>query len=47
MRREKKLKPIHIDRETYRIMYKIWGSKIPYEPTIKEEEVKDKDDSRE
>lgn len=41
---EKKLKPIIVDRETYRIMQKIWGSKVPYNPTIKEEEVKEKDE---
>ena len=31
----RKLKPIEVDRETYRIMEKIWGpGKVPYEPTI-------------
>ena len=37
MRREKKFKPIQIDRETYKIMYDIWGPNIPYNPTIKKE----------
>ena len=40
--REKRLKPIQIDRETYRIMERIWGKgKVPYNPTIKDTEVKE------
>ena len=32
---KRKLKPIEVDRETYRIMEKIWGpGKVPYNPTI-------------
>lgn len=44
MRREKRLKPIEVDRDTYKLMCKIWAPhKVPYNPTIKETEVKDKD----
>lgn len=36
---KKKLKTIKVDRETYKIMEKIWAPRnIPYEPTI----IKDK-----
>jgi len=32
---KRKLKSIEVDRETYRIMEKIWGrGKVPYHPTI-------------
>ena len=32
---KRKLKPIEVDRDTYRIMEKIWGpGKVPYSPTI-------------
>jgi len=32
---KRKLKSIEVDRETYRIMEKIWGpGKVPYNPTI-------------
>jgi len=51
---KRKLKSIEVDRETYRIMEKIWGpGKVPYEPTIidnkifvttTDEEVKDKNE---
>lgn len=50
---KRKLKPIEVDRDTYRIMEKIWGpGKVPYNPTIvdrkifvttTEEEVKKQD----
>ena len=44
MRREKKLKPIVVDPDTYRLMCTIWAPhKVPYNPTIKEKEVKEKD----
>lgn len=35
-KRIKNLKSITIDRDTYNIMYKIWGPNIPYNPTLKE-----------
>ena len=46
MKREKRLKPITVDRETYRIMQKIWGGKVPYNPTIRDEEVIKEDDGK-
>ena len=51
---KRKLKPIAVDRETYRIMEGIWGrGKVPYNPTVinnkifvstTDEEVKKQDD---
>ena len=32
---KRKLKPIGVDRDPYRVMEKIWGpGKVPYNPTI-------------
>ena len=44
--KKRKLKPIKVDLETYKIMQKIWGTAVPYNPTVIENDKEEEDEPR-